>query len=81
VLTVSVDDNWVRILVEDGDQRLPTPSTSSGPHGGFGLHIVERLAHAWGTTMADDGKAVWFELPLRPVDRLDTNDELHRALG
>jgi anti-sigma regulatory factor (Ser/Thr protein kinase) len=64
VLDVSVDGNHVRVLVEDGDPRIPEALDDSGPHGGFGLHIVERLADSWGIAPRDNGKAVWVDLLL-----------------
>src|SRR5262245_47458947 len=49
-LTLRARDGHLRVLVEDGDDRIPAPLPLSrgGPNGGFGLHIVERLASAWG---------------------------------
>jgi two-component sensor histidine kinase len=80
-LTISVADSSVHVLVEDGDCRLPAPADTSGPQGGFGLHIVERLANTWGAAASSDGKAVWFELGWRPRDERAVRDEFHRALG
>lgn len=63
-LDMSVDHQHVRVLVEDGDPRLPVALDDSGAHGGFGLHIVERLADTWGIAPRDNGKAVWVDLLL-----------------
>jgi hypothetical protein len=32
--------------------------------GGRGLWLVDRLSESWGTSQADTGKSVWFELSL-----------------
>jgi len=84
-LTLSGHDGRLRVLVEDGDDRIPAPVPieRSGPHGGFGLQIVERLASAWGVAPRDNGKAVWFEVPLRVYERSDQapNEDLQRAAG
>jgi anti-sigma regulatory factor (Ser/Thr protein kinase) len=66
-LTLRTDGDSLRVEVEDRDRTLPAPvpEEQSGPHGGFGLHIVERLAANWGCAPLDDGKTVWFEMPLR----------------
>jgi anti-sigma regulatory factor (Ser/Thr protein kinase) len=67
MLTLRTDGDALRVEVEDRDRTLPAPvpEEQSGPHGGFGLHIVERLAANWGCAPRDDGKTVWFEMPLR----------------
>jgi anti-sigma regulatory factor (Ser/Thr protein kinase) len=58
----SVGDSVVRIEVRnpgsDGDIALREP----GPRGGgYGLYLVERLAHRWGVDQRD-GTVVWCEL-------------------
>jgi anti-sigma regulatory factor (Ser/Thr protein kinase) len=69
-LTLTRDGDALRVEVEDLDPTpaVPVPEANSGPHGGFGLHIVERLASNWGCAQRDDGKTVWFEMPLLPSD-------------
>jgi anti-sigma regulatory factor (Ser/Thr protein kinase) len=69
-LTLAIGRQGLRVEVADLDctPPVPVPESQSGPHGGFGLHIVERLASAWGCTRHDDGKTVWFEMPLRVRD-------------
>ncbi|MER8186385.1 ATP-binding protein [Kitasatospora sp. NPDC094015] len=54
----------LRIEVADG---LRTPPVMSRPHrpgqpGGHGMHIVQRLADAWGVAEHDSGKTVWAEV-------------------
>jgi anti-sigma regulatory factor (Ser/Thr protein kinase) len=66
-LTLRAEGDALRVEVEDRDRTLPAPvpEEQSGPHGGFGLHIVERMAANWGCAPLDNGKTVWFEMPLR----------------
>ena len=65
--TVEIEraDTGLRISVHDGSsiipsQRLPNAYAESG------LMLLDRLATAWGVTPRDSGKAVWFELCMRP---------------
>lgn len=58
--------NRARVEVADQDPTVPEvqPADPTSP-GGFGMWLVDRLARAWGVTeIEDDGKFVWFELPL-----------------
>jgi anti-sigma regulatory factor (Ser/Thr protein kinase) len=66
-LTLRTEGDALRVEVEDRDRTLPAPvpQEESGPHGGFGLHIVEQLAANWGCAPLHGGKTVWFEMPLR----------------
>jgi two-component sensor histidine kinase len=83
-LDVTVGPTSVHVLVDDDDDRLPVPSVSRGPHGGYGLQIVEQLADSWGTEPRSAGKSVWFELALQlPPDASTAraDDGLHRAVG
>ncbi len=55
---------WVEVL--DNDMRLPRiRSAGETDEGGRGLYLVDQLAARWGSRPTSDGKAVWFELPLR----------------
>jgi hypothetical protein len=56
----------LRIDVRDSSNRHPRQRTIDGDsETGRGLHIVERLASAWGSApLAGGGKTVWFELDL-----------------
>jgi signal transduction histidine kinase len=45
----------VRVVVRDGGTGVPAPR-APGDDGGFGLHIVDRIAAAWG---AGPGE-LWF---------------------
>ncbi|MEU4804449.1 ATP-binding protein [Actinosynnema sp. NPDC023587] len=52
-----------RVLVEVGDGS-PTPPwiRPHGTDGGWGIPLVDRLAHRWGVTPRGAGKVVWCEL-------------------
>jgi PAS domain S-box-containing protein len=56
---------WVEVF--DSDLRLPRiRSAGETDEGGRGLYLVDQLATRWGSRPTNDGKAVWFELPLQP---------------
>jgi PAS domain S-box-containing protein len=55
---------WVEVL--DNDMRLPRiRSAGETDEGGRGLYLVDQLAARWGSRPTNDGKAVWFEIPLK----------------
>jgi PAS domain S-box-containing protein len=55
---------WVEVF--DADLRLPRiRSAMETDEGGRGLYLVDQLATRWGSRPTADGKAVWFEVPLR----------------
>jgi PAS domain S-box-containing protein len=55
---------WVEVF--DADLRLPRiRSAGETDEGGRGLYLVDQLASRWGSRPTRDGKAVWFEMPLR----------------
>jgi PAS domain S-box-containing protein len=55
---------WVEVF--DADLRLPRiRSAGENDEGGRGLYLVDQLATRWGSRPTKDGKAVWFELPIR----------------
>ncbi|MFD5315708.1 SpoIIE family protein phosphatase [Streptomyces sp. NPDC127098] len=62
--------------VSDEGHELPV-LLDCGPldDAGRGLHVVSRLARAWGTTRTGRGKTVWFELGLR--DQADPRARRH----
>ncbi|WP_327730955.1 PAS domain S-box protein [Streptomyces sp. NBC_00487] len=55
----------LHIEVCDGSPVLPRARTA-GPdeESGRGLVLLDQLASAWGTLLTQDGKTVWFSLPL-----------------
>ncbi|MGO9078256.1 MAG: SpoIIE family protein phosphatase [Streptosporangiaceae bacterium] len=58
------DAVWVEVF--DADLRLPRiRSAGETDEGGRGLYLVDQLATRWGSRPTKDGKAVWFELPMR----------------
>jgi anti-sigma regulatory factor (Ser/Thr protein kinase) len=62
-LTVSATPDIVRVTVTDAGRGFdPTPrSAPRTKAGGWGLHLVDRLADRWGVDRSR-GAAVWFEL-------------------
>jgi anti-sigma regulatory factor (Ser/Thr protein kinase) len=62
-LVVSMDDGLLRVSVADAGPDFAPPEPTMGDESGWGLFIVDRLAHRWGV---DRGEAtcVWFEIGL-----------------
>jgi anti-sigma regulatory factor (Ser/Thr protein kinase) len=59
-------DAAVWVEVGDRDLRLPRlRSAGETDEGGRGLYLVDQLATRWGSRPTRDGKAVWFEIPVR----------------
>jgi PAS domain S-box-containing protein len=55
---------WVEVF--DSDLRLPRiRSAGESDEGGRGLYLVDQLATRWGSRPTKDGKAVWFEMPIK----------------
>ncbi|HUA30527.1 MAG TPA: SpoIIE family protein phosphatase [Streptosporangiaceae bacterium] len=55
---------WVEVF--DPDLRLPRiRSAGENDEGGRGLYLVDQLASRWGSRPTQDGKAVWFEIPIK----------------
>ncbi|WP_316519878.1 SpoIIE family protein phosphatase [Kitasatospora brasiliensis] len=57
------------LTVEVADQETEIPRirrARSEDEGGRGIHLVNELAHRWGSRRTQDGKVVWFELELPP---------------
>ena len=63
LLRLAGTGNRVRVEVSDASP-VPPRARQSGPDGGWGVHLVERLSHRWGVSFADNGggKVVWCEL-------------------
>jgi serine phosphatase RsbU (regulator of sigma subunit)/PAS domain-containing protein len=56
---------WVEVF--DSDLRLPRiRMAGENDEGGRGLYLVDQLASRWGSRPTEDGKAVWFEMPIKP---------------
>ena len=57
--------NGVRVeVVDPGRQFAPAVRDRPSEHGGWGLHIVDRVADRWGVEIPHN--RVWFELSLDP---------------
>ncbi len=55
---------WVEVF--DYDLRLPRiRMAGENDEGGRGLYLVDQLADRWGSRPTDEGKAVWFQMPIR----------------
>jgi anti-sigma regulatory factor (Ser/Thr protein kinase) len=62
-LSLARNRDRVRLAVSDRSAETPTMSDlEAARDGGWGLHIVDRLASSWGLETDDDGKTVWCEL-------------------
>jgi anti-sigma regulatory factor (Ser/Thr protein kinase) len=61
VLRLSGSPWRVRVEVADDSPVLPEPRVA-GQDGGWGLHLVNRLAGHWEAARRDGGKVVWCEL-------------------
>jgi anti-sigma regulatory factor (Ser/Thr protein kinase) len=56
---------WVEVF--DSDLRLPRiRMAGENDEGGRGLYLVDQLAARWGSRPTEDGKAVWFEMLIKP---------------
>jgi hypothetical protein len=55
---------WIEVF--DSDLRMPRiRNAGENDEGGRGLYLVDQLATRWGSRPTKDGKAVWFEVPVR----------------
>src|SRR5579875_3025810 len=55
---------WVEVF--DSDLRLPQiRMAGENDEGGRGLYLVDQLASRWGSRPTEEGKAVWFMMPIR----------------
>ncbi|WP_053848547.1 ATP-binding protein [Streptomyces sp. NRRL B-24085] len=67
LIRLSCNGRLLRIAVSDDCDRWPCMRASSSTEpGGFGLQLLERLAHRWGVTPGHPGKTVWAEISLAP---------------
>lgn len=68
-VAVTVTADRVRIAVSDASTEPVVPAVlDTTTPGGFGMHLVARLASGWGTSPLPGGKTVWFETPTVPPD-------------
>src|SRR5215212_10283196 len=64
-LTLDVEiaeDGCLRVTVTDNGGGFEPPEPSAGDESGWGLFIVDRLAHRWGVDRERAGTCVWFEM-------------------
>lgn len=61
-LDIDVDPDHLRIEVHDAGEHALETVPVDRPDGGFGLRMVDRLAHRWGIDHDDLGTRAWFEL-------------------
>jgi anti-sigma regulatory factor (Ser/Thr protein kinase) len=67
-LTICADDERLHVEVVDHSERLPTVQhPDADAPGGRGLLIIEAVADRWGVDVRAAGKAVWFEVLIRPA--------------
>src|SRR6266851_4231249 len=65
-LRIRKGDTSVWVEVFDNDLRLPRiRMAGENDEGGRGLYLVDQLAERWGSRPTYEGKAVWFEIPIR----------------
>ena len=62
VLAVQQRPGTLRIAVSDGGRDLPAARPHSLGSNGRGMHVVARLAAAWGIDPGQDGKTVWADV-------------------
>lgn len=74
VVRYLVGPTVVRVEVTDGNTLRPAAAEAPADAiAGRGLAIVRALASRWGVDPVDDGKCVWFELPI--ADRTTQESE------
>ena len=62
-LSLRLEPDRVRVAVTDSSHTIPIMSDlATTRDGGWGLHIVDRLASSWGLETDRDGKTVWCEV-------------------
>jgi len=68
---VAVGDASIRVAVHDHDPRPPEHmAPEPGRIGGWGIHLVDRLATEWGVDPNGGGKCVWFEIDASRASRV-----------
>jgi PAS domain S-box-containing protein len=65
-LRIRKGQNSVWVEVFDNDLRLPRiRMAGENDEGGRGLYLVDQIASHWGSLPTEEGKAVWFEMPIK----------------
>jgi anti-sigma regulatory factor (Ser/Thr protein kinase) len=62
-VSVMVEEDAVRIEVQDGAGAMGLASDLARDSGGHGLRLVEHFSTEWGVEIRGDDKAVWVRLP------------------
>ena len=62
-VSVTVEEDAVRIEVQDGAGAMGVASDLARDTGGFGLRVVEHFSTEWGVEIRGDDKAVWVRIP------------------
>ena len=80
-LRIRKGDSSIWVEVFDSDLRLPRIRLAGeNDEGGRGLYLVSQLAARWGSRPTDDGKAVWFEMPIKaPTPGMLSSQDLARS--
>src|SRR3954447_21247833 len=74
-LDVQIDDeSRVRVTVTASAGGFARPRPAPGDDSGWGLFIVDRLAHRWGVERASQGTRVWFEIGVRDSSGEEASD-------
>jgi anti-sigma regulatory factor (Ser/Thr protein kinase) len=67
VVTVYRADTRVRVEVrDDGSEQVPAVSYDKTEESGYGLGLVDLIAHSWGYRGGQRGRIVWFMLEWKP---------------
>jgi anti-sigma regulatory factor (Ser/Thr protein kinase) len=65
---VFVDAASARVEIVNDEPELLLSMREPSDEGGRGLHLVEALAHDWGTESHPSEKVVWFAVTVSPSD-------------
>jgi anti-sigma regulatory factor (Ser/Thr protein kinase) len=79
-LVADTTPSGLRVEVYDGSTDVfpALRDTRADAPGGRGLRLVDTLADRWGSTSAEDGKCVWFEIDVKgaTMSRPDPGDQV-----
>jgi anti-sigma regulatory factor (Ser/Thr protein kinase) len=64
-MTLTIDGERLRVEVTDCSPDRPLVRRVPGPHGGFGLPMIDSLSEVWGACTLDGHKTVWADLDLK----------------
>jgi anti-sigma regulatory factor (Ser/Thr protein kinase) len=69
------DDGCLRVTVTDSGRGFEPKAPDRGDESGWGLFIVDRLAHSWGVERGPDETRVWFQIGVRESSREDAPED------